>query len=511
MFTVKFQIKILSFFFVASLLFLSCQKDDINSDLQISQEEISVQDGKIKFTNAQQFSEFMGKSVGTDLSNDYFPKIQRFEKSGFISLVPLYDADDEENVNNYYLKRASNLKSGDIDDIPLDSLEYEDEFICDPYFSALLNEKRELQIADMVYKYTQYGVFYTLYDNLESLYALINSKDSIFFAGLQPEEELEISEGIYFFRFDYADSYSLDEVCIDCEEQKSAKLKSTTDSKPNPYDLKICSSLRKTWLTKVVGPSAHCYENFTSKARIHVKVWNQNYGIYSSLGISVGNQYKRLGIWWTNKTEELELGYAFASFKYPGVSMNWPQNNSIWVKYDGYKMDQYGNMVSTEKHPSSFFSTFPIADKDKTILEIYVWNPFGDDVVKLSGSDVNSTVKDLTKQAGKAVWNYLKKELGTQPTVIVSSRPNNDIEFTYANWKKHKTNENKITEVFDWNTGQIGFKYNIGGGGGWSDASIDPSKLMTAKSYKEARILAYGMGRRGSTWKGAQVDFKDTK
>lgn len=61
MFTVKFQIKILSFFFVASLLFLSCQKDDINSDLQISQEEISVQDGKIKFTNAQQFSEFMGK------------------------------------------------------------------------------------------------------------------------------------------------------------------------------------------------------------------------------------------------------------------------------------------------------------------------------------------------------------------------------------------------------------------------------------------------------------------
>jgi len=491
-------------------LFLSCKNDLIISDLKIEQEDISVQDGKIKFTNVQQFSDFMSKSVGTDLSKTYLPKIQKFAKNGFVSLVPLCDADDEVNVNNYYINRTSKLKSGGLDDIPLDSLEYEDEFICDPYFAALLNEKRELQISDMVYKYTQYGVFYTKYDNLETLYAFINSKDSAFFQRYQPDEEIEISEGIYFFRFDYSDSYSLEKVCIDCQEAKSSTLKSATNTKPNIEDLKVCSSLRKTWLTKVVGPSAHCYENFTSKARIHVKVWNQNYGIYSSLGISVGNQYKKLGIWWTNKTEELELGYTFASFKYPGVKMNWPQTNSIGVKYDGYKMDQYGRLVSTEKHPSSFFTDFPIADKDKTVLEIYVWDPFnGKRVIDISGKDVNNTIKDLTKRAGIVVWNSLKKSLGSPSTIVVSSNPSNDIEFTYTNWKSHKTNENKISEVFDWNTGQIGFKYNFDGSVGWDN--VDYTKIMTAKSYKEARILCYGMGRRGSTWKGAQVDFKDIK
>ena len=241
-----------------------------------------------------------------------------------------------------------------------------------------------------------------------------------------------------------------------------------------------------------------------------MKVWNQNYGVYSSLGISVGNQYKKLGIWWTNKTEELELGYSFASFKYPGIKMNWPQTSSIWVKYDGYKMDQYGNLVSTEKHPSSFFSGFPISDNDKTVLEIYVWDPFnGKRVIDITGKDVNNTVKDLTKQAGKAVWNKLKKELSSPSTIVVSSNPSNDVEFTYTNWKKHKTNENKITEIFDWNTGQIGFKYNFDGGVGWDN--VNYSKIFTAKSYKEARIMCYGMGRRGDTWKGACVDFKDTE
>jgi len=68
------------------------------------------------------------------------------------------------------------------------------------------------------------------------------------------------------------------------------------------------------------------------------------------------------------------------------------------------------------------------------------------------------------------------------------------------------TSTNAFSQNKDWNTGQIGIKF-----GGNSNPKFDGSKLFTAKTYKNARILCYGMGRDGDTWRGAQVDFKDGK
>jgi hypothetical protein len=112
----------------------------------------------------------------------------------------------------------------------------------------------------------------------------------------------------------------------------------------------------------------------------------------------------------------------------------------------------------------------------------------------------------LEKKAIDAIWNYSQEKLTKKPTLIISNDANNNLEFTYAYWSKNKRNENKISEVLDWNTGQIGIKF-----GGNSNPKIDGSKLFTAKTYKNARILCYGMGRDGDTWRGAQVDFKDGK
>ncbi len=71
---------------------------------------------------------------------------------------------------------------------------------------------------------------------------------------------------------------------------------------------------------------------------------------------------------------------------------------------------------------------------------------------------VEKAVKELKKKG---------KKIGGKPeAVIIFGDPEwNNMNFVYTNWKSVKTNENKISKVFDWNTAQIGIK---SGGSGTS-------------------------------------------
>lgn len=75
------------------------------------------------------------------------------------------------------------------------------------------------------------------------------------------------------------------------------------------------------------------------------------------------------------------------------------------------------------------------------------------------------------------------------------------MNFVYTNWKSVRTNENKISNVFDWSTARI--VLNIGGSG------IQPNYGGAPIKPKDFNIVCYGMGRRGSTWKGGRIVLTD--
>ncbi|MBO7478372.1 MAG: hypothetical protein J6U04_10620 [Salinivirgaceae bacterium] len=487
-------------------LVISCNddKESIIPTVEDSVEKVTVENGRIKFATQDDFADFMNANVSGNDVDVYAKKIRQFEKLGFAS-YSFKNVSFDGRVYSADTDSLSYNEDGDFEEFENDE---DVDFICDPYFAGILNTDNELQIGDFIYRYTHFGMFYTSSDNVEAMEDFIAATDTSYYSTLPAEEETEVACDIYYYRFNYEQSISIEDIYLDEEENEVAmnnakgtlKKAVNYDNKPTPSSLKQCGDMKNTLLTKALGPSIHCYDNFSSKKRIHVKVWNQNYRVYSSLGLNVRCQQKRLGVWFAKKIDELELGYAFATFVYPGENFSFPDKSEFLTNYNGVKIDPRGRTVFYD----CGITSFPIKDKDKKEFTIYVRNPFNGNTLTQKSIDIYNVIEWLEKKAINAIWDYSQEKLTKKPTLIISNDANNDLEFTYAYWSKNKRNENKISEVLDWNTGQIGIRF-----GGDGKAKFNGSKLFTAQTYKNARILCYGMGRDGDTWRGAQVDFKD--
>ena len=283
-----------------------------------------------------------------------------------------------------------------------------------------------------------------------------------------------------------------------------------------------------------LAPKVVCTDYHSKRERIKTKVWNQNYVLYSSIGISVRAQKRRLRIWWANKVDELRLGFSHATFEYPKVKIQWP-DNSIQYYYttrNGHRVNQYGHPVNINAlHPQDVFEKFPINDKDKEFFIIYTDNKFVKKLVEdcknqddnctlfdVKGSDINGAVKNLAQTSVKTFWNYAEGKLETKTPILavemngcaLSTHPNCQEEplvFSYINWSKTVKNDNAIRYIFDWNTAQI--RLTLNGKDNYSDPKIDIK--TTAKSYKKLSLEGYGLGRRGTTWKGSRVKYQHDK
>ncbi|WP_045114682.1 hypothetical protein, partial [Microscilla marina] len=294
-----------------------------------------------------------------------------------------------------------------------------------------------------------------------------------------------------------------------------------TNQRVDPTQFKMCSSLRKNLWTKVFGPKVECTEYHDKRRRIKTKVWNQNYVLYSSIGISVRAQKRRARVWWANKVDELELGIHQASFRYPKLKVQWPDfsTNYFYTDRNGNMVNQWGQAVGNPLgHPQSIFDAFPIKDKDREFFTIYTSLPIvkslfkNGKLIEVKGKDINKLIKSQVVSNVKRFWKKAEKELEGKP-VMVAELPGTynekDLTVTYIDWSSNKTNENAIRKIFDWNTAQIGFKKNLGDG---KAVGFNNFKLKkTAQSYKELLLTGYGAGRRGGTWKGGQVVFTDER
>lgn len=269
-------------------------------------------------------------------------------------------------------------------------------------------------------------------------------------------------------------------------------------------NLRICYWDSNIW-DDIFGPAEDCLDYFESDKRIKTKVWSQNYLIFSSAGIKVESQNRFLRIWWAENINEVELGYTTVYFEYDLPKPVWPTGYIYQYEYGDYIIDQYGRYVgSAVGGPKSIFEKFPIEDPNKRILTIYLFEPLesiiGQSTIDLTGKDVNNAVQSIVKQAYSTLSAYLKTEINGTAVIVYPSAQNDKLKFLFTNWVKTNANDNKIVETFDWNTAIIGFSMT-----GPSTSPIYDSP----QTYKKFQAVAYGMGRRGTIWKGSKVVLND--
>lgn len=522
--------KKLKIYLLFTILFFtfSCQNEEL-----LSPDEIQVEHGRLNFSSKAELNSLLAQFEGKDFEEGLKSKIIELEEKGFKSLMPTFDESDESKVNEYIDFRINDLiERGRIDEgartsydddnypeVDLD-VEFADEIVSDPNFASLLNQKREVVVEGVIYRYTDYGVLFTdlaLAENIDLAVEEINSAKLVPATNgsplMLPQNVSLQNELIEPLAFD--DDCGIMLRCSGGGTGGSGGSGSTGGTSTSPSrdeirdNLKVCE-YRANVLNKIFGPSETCIDKFESRKRVKVKTWAQNYLIFASTGVKIKSQSRRFRIWWANKIDELELGYSIASFKYTGIG-SWPSSgivNPVDFHYElnGYIVDQYGRYVSGTSPARNLFTNFPLPN-DQQVLKIWIYKPIQDVIKSLTGNSVTHleyTGADFNKAVRKMVDNAVKelkkkgKSISSQPeAVIIFDDPEwNNMNFVYTNWKSVKTNENKISKVFDWNTAQIGIKKNSSG--------TSPT-YSAPKKPKDFNIVCYGMGRRGSSWRGGRI------
>jgi hypothetical protein len=258
------------------------------------------------------------------------------------------------------------------------------------------------------------------------------------------QQHIQVANGIYLFKMNYQQG----------QELKYQYQKSTPSSEkngipiagflipnaPDPNSFNLCSTVRSNLFAQIVGPSAICDDYYANDKRVKTRVWNQNYFLYASVGISVRSQNRWLRIWWEQNINELILGYTYAIFKYPEVSMElpnlFPQKIAIYEN-KAYTMDSNGFVLPyLGEDPGSIFDQFPINDPNLRLLRVYYWNPFtqqDNDFVELTTGDINKFIANQFKTRLLNIWKTPLTANDPTPTTMFTQFNPNDIQFLYTN------------------------------------------------------------------------------
>lgn len=330
-------------FLLAILTFASCKDDDIK-EILIGQ--LDSKPSVLKFKDPETLQAALEEFHKAQNKEEVFDEIihaysENKSLTGFTSLQLLKKELDSDNSDK---KANGSLRLSSYNTLNSDSL---DALVPDPAFASVLNENLEIQVGRNLYKVTPYGTFYTNIENQEKLVRIIEK-------GYSTDNEELISENLYkiesneeIYRYDtYVAISRIPHEIIPEDDYSPAGSSSGSNSTSYtcndyyqpmsytnyPYNLpkdeyckfKTYSYGSKTivggWLESLFGTNSAIKENFDSKNRIKVKLYNFNYVVYSSIGLKVKFQRKGwTGIWDKKDCDQLVIGWDAITFETPNV------------------------------------------------------------------------------------------------------------------------------------------------------------------------------------------------
>lgn len=189
--------------------------------------------------------------------------------------------------------------------------ENDDTLIADSNFASLLNADRVITIDSTVYKYVNEGVLIGCVKNIEDIESI--DINSLYKYNIKHREIYPISETVSFIGLN---NFPLKEL-QNSNQNTSTMYKVGDNIQFNIDDIKFISYDHseseandfQKWLSGLFGTNVVVNNNFDNTHRMRVRLFSQDYLIYSSIGMSVRFQKKFLGIWWRTKADEFRYGW----------------------------------------------------------------------------------------------------------------------------------------------------------------------------------------------------------
>lgn len=214
----------------------------------------------LTFKSQAVFTEFMRKIVKTPLSEiKQNPELQSFYSLNNFNL-------DIQNL------KLQNLRVGNEELIPDD----EDEIVFDPYFAAVLNKNREIEIEGIRFRIVKEGLVAYLDKELNRSKVTNFVENKLKNKLYDKSKSLEVDKDIVFYPQELF--YNLDQF----------------SDKKNQNARVICTSSGPGFF----GHNHECFNEYApGDFRIKGRTWSQSFGIYASIGSKTKHQWRRFGMW----------------------------------------------------------------------------------------------------------------------------------------------------------------------------------------------------------------------
>ena len=481
-----------------------------------------VEEEVLSFSTMSDFQSFMKQATENgDANEDYFADLitKVTKTSDFASLYPHLEPDQlaQSQIDNYVAaaERRGKLIRNVYNTVPSQDDAYDfADFIADPSFAAVLNIDGDIQIAGALYHYTPFGLFVTSTEEGEAEFqSLIADSDRI----RSIVESSSSSKGMFVNISDEVEFFVADKPAF--SPMPSSDKDAEIAKELNENALSMCGGGNSSTLwNSAFGPSVDCSDYFTDKRRVKTKIFDQNYGIFASLGTNVRSQGKSFGAWWVRSIDELELGTGFFNYDFvfpappvPG-SLNpygYPilaaeYGDGTLIGFNGQILNS-GPLFSKMKSISQNLPFIPVVDEDWVQLRVFADFGLGTIDQTFSAADylnfreivddyLGSHVPALMARAGRIANNVELIDVGSR-TMQVTADILHRNRFNLANMKHY----------FEFNTGQIGISGNPSVPGGLGPDFTD---IMNAYNYDHIRGLVYGAGRDGGTVRGNWVGME---
>lgn len=273
--------------FISTSLVIACQK---NEEINMSSESVlSVPTDMLQFSNANELQtcieeindeKFITTKAGNDLSE------------GFLSL------------KDYLTEvQLSNLTKQEVETYEKDGLifEPEDSLIVDMGLMSVLNKDREVKIGQNIYKYIPEGLIVypaTIENGYDSSW--VKSIDT---QSLGEGESVFISNDITFTKIVYK-KWANAPVTRASGTASSIEL---NDGLVIPASNVVAEIYDNH--TGLFGVNVTVDNYFDNKHRMKLRLFDQNYVVYRSVGMTVRMQQKEAGIWWRKSADEFRYGW----------------------------------------------------------------------------------------------------------------------------------------------------------------------------------------------------------
>ena len=144
------------------------------SDVLSSKNNFQMKDGRVVFAKQEDLT-IKVRELKQMSKQTLEQTLKSLYQKGFRSVSPIYQDTDFSLRQEFAIKMltpSSKLTQQSVNDIDAE-IDNEDPLIADDHFAALLNEGREIQVGDKIYKYTEHGIYVAKLSNLANMYAYI--------------------------------------------------------------------------------------------------------------------------------------------------------------------------------------------------------------------------------------------------------------------------------------------------------------------------------------------------